>query len=83
VRGDELRIVIEHGVHISLGGKDYFETLCRNVSVPRLCDYRFPGLGRLEAEGAVDVCARIGRGFEAVRQWARERRDSAATPFVS
>ena len=35
-----LDIVIEHDVHISLGGPDYFKTLCVNATKPRLCSYR-------------------------------------------
>ena len=65
----DLRIVIEHDVHISLGGPTYFKTLCINASVPRVCEYHVdasPSSSR-EAEGG-DLCARIARVLKAEQE---------------
>jgi hypothetical protein len=41
---ESLTVLMQHEVHVSLGGPDYFETLCVNTSLPRLCAYRFGAL---------------------------------------
>ena len=48
-------IVVEHDVHISLGGVDYFKTLCVNATKPRLCSYRFKHYG----SASYETCTRM------------------------
>ena len=71
----EIGVLIEHNVHISLGGPDYFDTLCVNVSLPRLCSYRFPAAAPVPAE---KICAHMAsavqeREQQALEQWKRTR----------
>ena len=71
----EIGVLIEHNVHISLGGPDYFDTLCVNVSLPRLCSYRFPAAAAVPAE---KICAHMAsavqeREQQALEQWKRTR----------
>ena len=46
LRAGVVRIAIEHDVHISLGGPDYFRTLCVNATAPREAGRRPSGTSR-------------------------------------
>jgi len=65
---DPLSFIIEHDVHISLGGPDYFETLCVNTTVPRLCEYRFSA-----GASTRDLCVRMANGVRQHESFVRQR----------
>jgi hypothetical protein len=70
-----LSIVIEHNVYLSLGGFDYFETLCKEATLPWLREYRIQvevpseahhadaGDNRVRAPGRRGLCASIAVGL--------------------
>jgi len=62
-------ILIEHDVHVSLGGPNYFDTLCVNASLPRLCSYRFPSAGAIPAD---QICAHLASEVHESERQARE-----------